>query len=189
MQKNMNKRLKNRISCFVNTVLLCFVMVAGMKGNALAAPAAAVTSPAPAFSGVGLDGKAFASEKLAGKVYIINFFASWCPPCRSEIPDMVSLQNQYSRNGFTFVGVAVNETVPAIKSFMAKNRIAYPVLMANDQLMNSYGKFIDGGIQGIPTSFVVSSSGKVIQIITGAKSRADFEQIILSALRQSGKIK
>jgi peroxiredoxin len=185
----MNKRLKKYIRSCLQVSLLGSLLLAGTEGTLSAAPVAAVNSPAPSFSSIAIDGNAVGSAKLAGKVYIVNFFASWCPPCRAEIPDMVSLQNQYSRNGFTFIGVAVSENVPTIKSFAAKNSITYPVVMADDQLINSFSRFLDGGLQAIPTSFVVNSSGRVIQVITGAKSRADFEQIILAALRKPGKTK
>jgi thiol-disulfide isomerase/thioredoxin len=184
----MNKRLKRCIRYCLN-VSFGVLLLAGAGNRAFAAPVASLNSPAPVFSAVAIDGKAVGSARLAGKVYIVNFFASWCPPCRSEIPDMVALQNKYSANGFTFIGVAVNETVPTIKSFIADNRISYPVVMANDQLTNYYGRFVDGGLQAIPTSFVVSSSGRIIQVITGAKSKAEFEKIILAALRKPGKTK
>ncbi|EAT58598.1 Alkyl hydroperoxide reductase/ Thiol specific antioxidant/ Mal allergen [Chlorobium ferrooxidans DSM 13031] len=187
----MNTRLKSGISKFFNTALFCLLLLAGTDGDAFAvAPVAALNTPAPAFSAVTLDGKAIGSAQLAGKAYIVNFFASWCPPCRAEIPDMVALQNQYSRNGFTFIGIAVNETAPTIKSFITGNRISYPVVMSDDQLLGSFGRFVpDGQIKAIPTSFVVNASGRVTQVITGGKSKAEFEKIILAALKKPVKVK
>ncbi|MGB8248568.1 MAG: TlpA disulfide reductase family protein [Chlorobium sp.] len=144
---------------------------------------------APAFSAVGMDGKTVSSRQLAGKAYIVNFFASWCPPCRSEIPDMVQLQNTYKAKGFTFVGVAVNESDETIKSFMKSNGISYPVVMADQKLVGAYGRYVEGGIRSIPTSFVVNRSGRIVQIVSGARSKAVFEKMILDALRPVKAVK
>jgi len=141
---------------------------------------------APGFASRSLDGQAVASDQFAGKVYIVNFFASWCPPCRAEIPDMVALQERYGRKGFTFIGVAVNETEPAIRDFIAKNRIGYPVVMADDKIVSAFSRYVEGGLNAIPTSFVVNSSGRMIQVITGGRSKEDFEKIIVDALGKPG---
>jgi thiol-disulfide isomerase/thioredoxin len=161
----------------------CFLWVA-LAGSLFAAPSADAPPPVPAFSVVSLDGKAVGSATLTGTTYIVNFFASWCPPCRSEIPDMVALQNKYGHKGFTFIGVAVNETEPTIRAFIKKNQIAYPVVMANEQIVNAFSRYVDGGIRAIPTSFVVNSSGRITQVITGARSKEVFEKIILDTVRK-----
>ncbi len=139
---------------------------------------------APAFAARSLDGKTVASTQFAGKVYIVNFFASWCPPCRAEIPDMVSLQQQYGSKGFTFIGVAVNETEPSIRAFILKNKIDYPVVMADDNIVSAFGRYVTGGLSAIPTSFVINSSGRITQVITGGRSKEDFEKIIVDALKK-----
>ncbi len=162
-----------------------FCCVAGV----LSEPSPTAASPlAPDFAARSLDGKTVASAQFAGKVYIVNFFASWCPPCRAEIPDMVSLQQQYGRKGFTFVGVAVNETDPAIRSFISSNKITYPVVMADDKIVSAFGRYVTGGLSAIPTSFVVNSSGRITQVITGGRSRAVFEKIIVEALKKPGTL-
>lgn len=168
----------------VRVVMACCFLWIALTGSLFAAPAAEGPPPVPAFSVVALDGKAVGSANLTGTTYIVNFFASWCPPCRSEIPDMVALQNQYGRKGFTFVGVAVNETEPAIREFIKKNKIIYPVVMANEQIVNAFSRYVDGGIRAIPTSFVVNSSGRITQVITGARSKEVFEKIILDTVRK-----
>jgi thiol-disulfide isomerase/thioredoxin len=176
MKKIVSHSLKKRM---ISVLLLCVVAVS------LFASRQAVALPlAPRFAAVSLDGKSVASNQLVGKVYIVNFFASWCPPCRSEIPDMVALQSRYGRQGFTFIGVAVNETEPAIRAFKTKYGINYPVVMVNEQLINSYSRYVAGGISAIPTSFVVNSSGQISQVITGARSKEAFEKIITDALKK-----
>ena len=177
----MKKIVRRSFKVWMVSALLLF----GMTGMLFAAPQSVALPLAPGFNAVSLDGKPVASTQLAGKVYIVNFFASWCPPCRSEIPDMVILQNTYGRRGFTFIGVAVNETEPAIRAFISRNRINYPVVMVNEQLISAFSKYVAGGIRAIPTSFVVNSSGRITQVITGPRSKAAFEKIITDALRKT----
>jgi thiol-disulfide isomerase/thioredoxin len=167
-------------------VALCMVSVLFICGSASQVVALPL---APKFSAVSLDRKPVDSTQLAGKVYIVNFFASWCPPCRSEIPDMVTLQSKYGRKGFTFIGVAVNETEPAVRSFITKNSINYPVVMVDEQLINSFSRYVAGGIRAIPTSFVINSSGRVTQVITGPRSKEVLEKLIADALRKPGILK
>ena len=146
-------------------------------GSAMAAP-----QKAPLFSGVTIDGKPFSSASLKGKAYIVNFFATWCPPCRSEIPDMVAIQKAYASKGFTFIGIAVSDKDPAVKSFMKSQGIVYPVIKGNQALVDTFSPYIDGGIHGIPTSFVVDSSGNLTTSMVGAQSRQRFEQLINASL-------
>jgi len=142
-------------------------------------------APAPLFSAISLNGKSVGSTQLAGKPYIVNFFASWCPPCRGEVPDMVALQSKYGRKGFTFIGVGYNDKESSIRDFAAGSGVNYPVLMADEKLASSFAALLNGGkFEGIPTSFVVNSSGKVIQIIVGNRSKEVFESIILDLLKK-----
>lgn len=173
------KKFTSPFAAFM-AVLMVFAASLAFSGQADAKP-----SPAPAFSGMTVDGKPFSSSSLKGKAYIINFFATWCPPCRSEIPDMVQVQKAWEAKGFTFVGVAVNETVPNVKNFMKRQGITYPVMMATPTLVRAFNGYIDGGITGIPTSFVVDSSGMLIGAMVGPRSKEQFEKI--ASMTVSGK--
>ena len=169
--------------------MLSALFILGLASVLLSSPVAVALPLAPDFSAVTLDGKTVTSKQLAGMACIVNFFASWCPPCRAEIPDMVALQSKYGRQGFTFIGVAVNETEPAISAFVSKNKINYPVVMVDDKLKDSFSAYVAGGLSAIPTSFVINSSGRITQVITGARSRAVFEKVIVDALRKPVKTK
>jgi len=176
--------MKKIISQSLKVCIVSVLFLTGVARIVCAAPQPGESSLAPGFTAVSLEGKAVGSAQLAGKVYIVNFFASWCPPCRAEIPDMVSLQAQYARKGFTFIGVAVNETEPKIRAFIAKNHISYPVVMADEQLVSVFNRYIEGGINAVPTSFVVNSSGRIVKVMTGSQSKNVFEKIIVDALRK-----
>ena len=176
--------MNKMVSHSVKGWMVCVLSFLAVAGSLFAASLAAALPLAPRFVAISLDGKPVTSSQLLGKAYIVNFFASWCPPCRSEIPDMVQLQSKYGRQGFTFIGVAVNETVPSIRNFITSNKITYPVVMADDQLVNSFGRYVEGGVRAIPTSFVVNTSGRISLVITGARSKKVFEKIIVEALRK-----
>ncbi len=177
--------MKKLISQSIKVCMVSALFLAGAAGIVSAVQQPVPYPLAPGFAAVSLNGKPVGSAQLSGKVYIVNFFASWCPPCRLEIPDMVALQNQYGRKGFTFIGVAVNETEPKIRAFISKNKISYPVVMADEQLVSAFNSYVEGGIHAIPTSFVVNSSGRITQVITGARSKEVLDKIISDALRKT----
>ncbi len=102
---------------------------------------------------------------------------------------MVALQNKYAKKGFTFIGVAVNENEQTIRTFIKNNGIGYPVVMADPQIVGAFSRYVEGGLRSIPTSFVVSPSGKITQVITGSRSKDAFEKLIVEALRKPGKAK
>jgi len=172
-------RMKKLITHILRAVALSSFIFIASVGVLGAMPSS------PSFTSVSLDGRPVASSQLIGKkAYIVNFFASWCPPCRAEIPDMVALQSKYESKGFTFIGVAVNETVPSMKRFIVTNKINYPVVMVDDKLIGSFNPLVEGGVRAIPTSFVVNSSGQVTKVITGARSKEVLDQIIFELLRK-----
>ena len=118
-----------------------------------------------------LDGKSVKLSDFKGKVVILNFWATWCPPCRKEIPTFVSLQRQYADKGLVIVGVSLDEKGPGVvKPFVAKMGINYPVVMGDPKTAADYG-----GIAVVPTTFVIDRSGKVAAEHEGDADRATFE--------------
>ena len=142
---------------------------------------------APIFSGKMLDGTTYTNQSLAGKAYIVNFFASWCPPCRAEVPDMVELQKEYEQKGFTFVGVTVDEDLSKVKDFVNDYRINFPVVAADKQIIDAYSQYVQGGLRSIPTSFVVGRDGSLSRVLVGAQSKAVFDGLIRESLGTGGR--
>ncbi len=106
-----------------------------------------------------LDGQAVSLDSLLKdhKVVLLNFWATWCPPCREEIPDLIRLQEKHSADGFTIVGLDNAEAPDRVAAFAKKAGINYPVLLDEDGGVAETYRVV-----GIPTSILVTSSGKVI---------------------------
>jgi peroxiredoxin len=111
--------------------------------------------PAPAFSLKDLNGKALTLADYKGKVLILNFWATWCPPCRAEIPDFVEFYDQNKVNGLEIIGLSVDKLTPdQLKSFVTKNKMIYTVAFAPEKTIKDYGP-----IDAIPTTFVIDKKG------------------------------
>lgn len=138
---------------------------------------------APDFTLTAIDGKSLKLSDYKGKGVIINFWATWCPPCRAEIPDMVELQKEYQSKGFSFIGIAVGDEEEKVKAFVSAQNINYPVAMGSRELAVSYGKFTqEGAIRGIPTSFVINGKGEIVDYFVGGRNKAAFTDAIKKAL-------
>ena len=130
------------------------------------------SNKAPDFTLEDLNGKNVKLSDFKGKVVIINFWATWCPPCKAEIPDFIELYKTYQKKGLVILGIALDNKEKVVK-FVKDNGINYPVLMGNQEVSNLYG-----GISGIPTSFVVDRKGIIKNVFVGLRSKEVFEQNI-----------
>lgn len=107
-------------------------------------------------------------------VIILNFFATWCPPCKTEIPDFVELVNDYRAKDFIVIGISVDrEGAGVVSSFAAQYGINYPVLMDDGLVSDAYG-----GITSIPTTFIIDRDGNIVEKIIGSRRKSYFEGVI-----------
>ncbi len=134
-------------------------------------------APAPAFLVKDLDGNVISTASLQGKVALINFWATWCPPCRAEIPEFVELQSKY-KDKLQIVGISLDDS-PAdqVKQFSVQAGINYPIVMSSRELLQEYG-----GAPALPTTFVVNPEGSVVQKHVGFYSMEVYEQEIRALL-------
>ena len=133
--------------------------------------------PAPEFKMSTLDGKPLSLADYKSKVILLNFWATWCGPCRMEIPDLVELQNKY-KDQLQIIGLVVDDDdEDAVKKFAEKFGINYPVAMAPNELRMEYG-----GIPALPTSFVLDGEGRVVQKHEGLRDPVLYEVEIRSLL-------
>lgn len=140
----------------------------GLKGKA-----------APEFQLMSLSGKNMRLADFKGKVILLDFWATWCAPCREEIPDLVQLQKQYADKGFTVLGVALDEEgATAVKPVAQKLDVNYPVLIGNTNVAAAYG-----GIQALPTAYLIGRDGRILKTFVGARDKSHWERVIQSALK------
>ncbi|MDD5200400.1 MAG: TlpA disulfide reductase family protein [Terrimicrobiaceae bacterium] len=122
-----------------------------------AEPAGAASQKAPEWELKDVDGKTVKSSDFAGKVVILDFWATWCPPCKLEIPGFAELQKKYGKQGLVVVGVSLDEGGPeGVRSFMKQFAMNYPVLMGNAKIAQDFG-----GMEAIPTTFIIDRKGNI----------------------------
>jgi thiol-disulfide isomerase/thioredoxin len=141
------------------------------------------SSKIPAFQGVNLvDGKNMSLADMDGYVLIIDFWAPWCPPCRSEIPGFIELHNKYKGKKFAVVGIAISTTEDDVKKFIADQKVNYPMIMGTDQIRKDYEKAMGQIIQGIPTTLIINRNGEIAAVHVGADTKSVFENEIQKLL-------
>jgi len=124
-------------------------------------PASGV-KPVPQFTLSSLDGKTVSMKNLSNKVVVIDFWATWCGPCREEIPHLNKLYSDYRGQGLEIIGISMDDGPEAVKEFARGMRMEYPVVMGNDELAEQFG-----GIPGIPTTFIVDRKGNIVKKFVG----------------------
>jgi len=125
-----------------------------------------------------LDGNTVSSSEFEGKVLLVTFFATWCPPCRQEIPTLIKLQDEYTSRGFSIVGLSLDEKGPkVVVKLINKEKINYPILMADSKTARAFG-----GIAGIPTSFLINRDGEIVKRYPGYVPHSRLEKDIKSVL-------
>ena len=125
----------------------------------------------PALSMQDLDGRTITTDDLRGKVTLVNFWATWCGPCRAEIPDLVKLQARYPDH-LQIIGVSADEgPVQVVEDFATEFGINYPIVMGTPELSRAFP-----GVMALPTSFIVDPEGRVVQTHIGLVSPGVLEQ-------------
>jgi len=136
---------------------------------------------APNFTLQSLDGKQVSLSDFRGKVVLLNFWATWCQPCKIEMPWFVELQKQYGAQGLQVLGVAMDDASPGdIGKFAKEMGVDYPVLIGKESVGDEYG-----GVQFLPATFYIDRDGKVQDKIFGLKARGEIEDEVKGLLAQA----
>ena len=150
------------------------------------APEVAVGQKAPDFELKTLDGKTAKLSDYKGKAVLLNFWATWCEPCKIEMPWLVEFHKQYGPQGFTVLGVAMDDDADSkdwvqkdIRKFTGDMQVNYPVLLGTSKLGDTYG-----GGPFLPEIFYIDRNGKIVQHGVGLKGKGEIEENIKKALGQ-----
>ena len=139
-------------------------------------PPSAEGGRAPGFTLEDIHGRAVSLSDFKGKVVVLDFWATWCPPCKREIPDFIELQSRYGARGLRVVGIGLDEP-DKLKAFAEGNGMNYTVLMGTDDIAMKYG-----GISGIPTTFIIDRNGSIVNRFEGFRPKEVFESEITRLL-------
>ena len=137
-----------------------------------------VSGPAPPFSLPDTNGNIFSSAQLAGKPAVINFFATWCPPCKAEIPGFVEVYNKHRSKGLELVGISLDtDTRENLPGFLMSNKIGYRILFGDLATARAYG-----GVSALPTTIFVGKDGEIKNIHVGYMDKDAFDKEVMKLL-------
>ncbi len=162
-------------------IALCLVSLScGKPESREAVESAAETgSLAPDFVLKDLSGRNVSLSSYRGKTVLLEFWATWCPPCQASVPELIALHNKYQKSGFEIIGISIDsgaDTASTVSDFAASNNIPYTVLIADDAVSKAYN------VASIPVSFLISRDGKIIDSYMGYTD--DFVEKISSRIEK-----
>jgi thiol-disulfide isomerase/thioredoxin len=159
-------------------------LVSGSVSGGKVAELISVTARAPKaadFSWKDSTGATVTFDQFKGKVTLINFWATWCGPCKKELPDLISLSNELAPKGVKFLGVSVDRApnvVELVRNFCAEHGITYQVLLSNDEMEAAFGN-----PRAIPTTVLVDANGNIAQTIVGLRTKEFYSQAITALIK------
>src|SRR5712672_1862735 len=162
----------------VVALVVALMLYVGFHMARRSAPRIAKSTVAPDFSLESLDGKTTRLSDFRGKAVLLNFWATWCGPCKIEMPWFVDFQKQYGSQGLQIVGVAMDDASKEdIGKFARDMGVNYPILIGKEAVGDQYG-----GIPGLPETFLIARDGKIVDKIIGLRGKAEIEDAIKEAL-------
>ncbi len=141
-------------------------------------PATALPRPAPDFALRNLEGETVRLSDTAGKVRLVDFWATWCAPCREAIPGFKELYGRYRDRGFEILAISMDEDGPeVVRSFVEREGIPYTNLMGDEETAEAFG-----GVLGLPATFLIDGEGRIVESWVGGVPKRVFEERIRRAL-------
>ena len=138
--------------------------------------------PAPDFSLKDMDGKTYNLSDYRGKVVMLNFWATWCPPCVKEIPEYVELQGEYGAQGVQFIGIPLDdEGVAKVRPWLAKHPVTYPILLPDTKVVGTYGD-----LSSIPVTFIIDRKGMIRESFVGIRQKPVVVEMLKKYIAEGG---
>lgn len=166
----------------VAIALLAGFYIAGHRHSPATNAAQADHPAAPAFSLTDLNGKQLNLSDYRGKVILLDFWATWCAPCRTEIPQFVQLQKKYGAEGFQIIGISMDDGPKPVREFYDEFKLNYPVAMGDEKTADAYG-----GVLGLPINILIGRDGRVYAKHAGLTDINVLEQEIITQLQVRGE--
>jgi len=135
---------------------------------------------APGFTWKGADGREIRFDDARGSVTLVNFWATWCGPCKAELPELVRISRKYADRGLRIIGVATDRVPNAaslVAEYIGRYGIPYQVVLSTQEVERAFGN-----VRQMPTSVLVDREGRIVDILIGMRSEADFEKAIETLL-------
>lgn len=169
---------RNLVIGAILVVVVAFMLYASSKAPHSGLVGGGGAQAAPDFRLKDIDGNTVRLSDLRGKAVVLNFWATWCPPCKEEIPWFIDLQNKYGSQGLQIVGVSMDEGgKDAVVPFAKQMGINYKVLLGTPEVGDLYG-----GVNALPTTFYIGRDGKVLEYVPGLIGHREVEDNIKAAL-------
>jgi cytochrome c-type biogenesis protein len=166
------------VVAFVVALMLYFAYHQARRNGTASAPRITQSTVAPDFSLESLDGPTMRLSDLRGKAVLLNFWATWCGPCKIEMPWFVDLQKKYGSQGLQIVGVAMDDaSKDDIAKFAKDMGVNYPILIGKEAVGDQYG-----GVPALPETFLIGRDGKIVDKIIGLRGKSEIEDSIKKAL-------
>lgn len=172
----------NRVEEQTNTSQVATPPVERLDPNSNPLFPAREKAPAADFEVTLLNGNDFRLSDQKGKVVLMNIWATWCPPCREETPELVALYNQYKDQGLVILGVSIDEQGESVvRPFIKEFKVSYPIYIDKDEtVMEKYGP-----VMGIPTTYIIDKQGKIRYFAVGALTKKELEPRIKQLLNEA----
>ena len=148
----------------------------GVKGSALVGDVRG--QQAPDFELKALDGRTIRLSDYRGKAVVLNFWATWCGPCKVEMPWFEEFQKQYAAQGLVILGVAMDDSQDDVQKFAQELGVHYPIVMGRNSVADAYG------VQAFPGTFYIDRNGRIVEWVTGLAGHGDIEENIKRSLGQ-----
>ena len=177
LMTSLTPRTRRRLEALAWIALILFLGSRMWPQVAAALGVDSAHATAPSFQLTTLEGHAVSTEQLRGKVVLVNFWATWCPPCRVEMPGFQKVYDRLGSRGFVILGVSTDANGAAVRAFLDERGITYPVGMASASVIEAFGR-----PPALPTSFLIDRQGRIRNEVRGAFASLALERAVTHLL-------